>query len=56
MPTESSASLLHQDTLVVDYQVHWYPPSAVAHLMGRSTYPKVEHGTDGEYVLALLQG
>jgi predicted TIM-barrel fold metal-dependent hydrolase len=53
MTPESSTSLLHPNTPVVDYQVHWYPPSAVEQLMGRSAYPKVERGADGEYVLWL---
>src|ERR1700752_4410442 len=56
MTTDSSKSLLHPTTPVVDYQVHWYPPSAVEQLMGRSTYPKVERGADGEYVLWLDEG
>jgi aminocarboxymuconate-semialdehyde decarboxylase len=56
MTTETNNSLLRPDTPVVDYQVHWYPPSAVAQLTGRSTYPKVERGADGEYVLWLDEG
>jgi predicted TIM-barrel fold metal-dependent hydrolase len=56
MTTESSTSLLHTNTPVVDYQIHWYPPSAVEQLMGRSAYPKVERGADGEYVLWLDEG
>lgn len=43
-------------TPVVDYQVHWYPPSAVEQLMGRSSYPRVERGADGEYALWLDEG
>jgi aminocarboxymuconate-semialdehyde decarboxylase len=56
MTTESSTSLLHPNVPVVDHQVHWYPPSAVEQLMGRSTYPKAERGPDGEYVLWLDEG
>ena len=56
MTTESSKSLLHPNTPVVDYQVHWYPPSVVEQLVGRSTYPTVERGAEGEYVLWLDEG
>jgi aminocarboxymuconate-semialdehyde decarboxylase len=48
--------MLHPNTPVVDHQVHWYPPSAVERLMGRSTYPKAERGPDGNYVLWLDEG
>jgi hypothetical protein len=53
MATESSTSLLHLNTPAVDHQVHWYPPSAVEQLMGRSAYPMVERDADGNYVLWL---
>jgi predicted TIM-barrel fold metal-dependent hydrolase len=56
MTTESSTSLLQPNTPVMDYQVHWYPQSALEQLIGRSTYPKVERGADGEYVLWLDEG
>ena len=60
MTTESSMSS-HQPNaqapaLVVDHQVHWYPPSAVEELMGRSAYPKAERDADGNYVLLLDEG
>jgi aminocarboxymuconate-semialdehyde decarboxylase len=41
---------------VVDHQVHWYPPSAVEQLIGRSSYPKAERDADGNYVLLLDEG
>jgi aminocarboxymuconate-semialdehyde decarboxylase len=56
MTTESSKSSLRPNTPVVDHQVHWYPPSAVEQLTGRSAYPKAERGADGEYVLWLDEG
>jgi predicted TIM-barrel fold metal-dependent hydrolase len=60
MPTESSTTSPEPDAaapaLVVDHQVHWYPPSAVEQLMGRSTYPKMERDADGGYVLWLDEG
>jgi aminocarboxymuconate-semialdehyde decarboxylase len=56
MTTESSKSLLRPNTPVVDYQVHWYPPSVVEQLVGRSAYPTAERGADGEYVLWLDEG
>jgi aminocarboxymuconate-semialdehyde decarboxylase len=56
MTTQPSRSWLQPNTPVVDYQVHWYPPSAVEQLVGRSAYPKVERGADGEYVLWLDEG
>jgi len=56
MTTEPNNSLLRPDSPVVDYQVHWYPPSAVEQLTERSTYPKAERGADGEYVLWLDEG
>jgi hypothetical protein len=56
MATESSTSLLHPNTPAVDRQVHWYPPSAVEQLMGRSAYPMVERDADGNYVLWLDEG
>jgi predicted TIM-barrel fold metal-dependent hydrolase len=56
MTSESSKSLLHPNTPVVDYQVHWYPPSVVEQLMSRSTYPRAERGADGEYVVWLDEG
>ena len=51
MTSESSPNVT-----VVDHQVHWYPPSVVEQLMGRSAYPKAERGADGEYVLWLDEG
>jgi hypothetical protein len=36
--------------------VHWYPRSAVEKLMRRSTYPKVERGANGDYVLWIDAG
>lgn len=56
MTPESSKSLLHPNTQVVDYQVHWFPPSVVEQLVGRSTYPTAERGADGGYVLWLDEG
>jgi predicted TIM-barrel fold metal-dependent hydrolase len=56
MTTESSKSLLRPNSPVVDYQVHWYPPSVVEQLVGRSAYPTAERGADGEYVLWLDEG
>lgn len=56
MTTEPSKSLIRPNSPVVDHQVHWYPPSAVEQLMGRSAYPKAERGADGEYILWLDEG
>jgi hypothetical protein len=56
MATESSTSLLHPNTPAVDHQVHWYPPSAVEQLMGRSAYPMVERDADSNYILWLDEG
>ena len=56
MTTDPNRRLLHPDAPVVDYQVHWYPPTVVEQLTGRSAYPKVERGADGEYVLWLDEG
>lgn len=56
MTTEPSKGSLRPDTPVVDYQVHWYPPSAVEQLTRRSTYPKAERHADGTYVLWLDEG
>lgn len=56
MTTETSENLVRPNSPVVDYQVHWYPPSAVEQLMGRSAFPKVERGADGEYILWLGEG
>jgi aminocarboxymuconate-semialdehyde decarboxylase len=56
MTTEPSENLIRPNSPVVDYQVHWYPPSALEQLMGRSAFPKVERGADGEYILWLDEG
>lgn len=56
MTSESGMTLLRPNTSVVDHQVHWYPPSAVERLVGRSTYPIAERGADGDYVLWLDEG
>lgn len=56
MTTESSTTLLRPGIPVVDYQVHWYPPSAVERLRGRTAYPKAERGADGGYALWLDDG
>lgn len=41
---------------IVDHQAHWYPRSCVEALIGRSTFPKVERGRNGEYVLWVDEG
>lgn len=51
--SESGNSLLASTTPVVDYQVHWYPPSVVERLVGRTAYPRAERGPDGDYILWL---
>jgi predicted TIM-barrel fold metal-dependent hydrolase len=40
----------------VDYQVHWFPPTVIERLVGRSAHPKVERGADGEYTMWLDDG
>ena len=42
--------------MVVDHQVHWFPRAAVEKLILRSTYPMVERGADGGYVLWIDEG
>ncbi len=41
---------------IVDHQAHWYPRSCVEALIGRSTFPRVERGRDGEYGLTVADG
>jgi aminocarboxymuconate-semialdehyde decarboxylase len=60
MTHELSANWPQPDGLppapVVDHQVHWYPPSAVAMLRDRTAYPRAERGPDGGYALWLGEG
>src|SRR5690242_11963327 len=56
MATESGKNLLNSNTPVVDYQVHWYPPSVIEQLVGRSAHPTVERDADGDYTMWLDDG
>lgn len=56
MTTETNEGLLNSNAPVVDYQVHWYPPSVVERLIGRSAHPIAERDANGDYTLWLDEG
>jgi predicted TIM-barrel fold metal-dependent hydrolase len=42
--------------MVVDHQSHWYPPAYFESLLGRSGYPRAEHGDEGGFRLETGSG